>query len=189
MEKKLHIYTPKNSFEIDKRSLTALALWSLAFLFYFAKSIFLTYEENLGLWGMFFIIIAFLYTLYFMISNSYTCETTNGEYNGYLVIDSDKITCNLDVYAIYEIEEIGIVSDYFRGRFNGNTGAWERKKSNGVKNYIEIYKKDGEYKKYFFLQTKSENIEIFFSELEIYYNRGILGAQNFENIVNQKHNR
>jgi len=183
MEKKLRIYTPKSSFEIDKRLLMALTLWSLPFLFNFAKSIFPTYEEDLDLLGVFFVIIAFLYSLYFIISNFFKCETTNGEFSGYLVIDSEKITCNLDVYTIYEIEKISILSDYFRGKFNGNTRAWERKKSNGVKNYIEIYKKDGEYKKYFFLQTKTENIQIFSEELRTYYRFGRLGEQNYKNIV------
>ena len=183
MEKKLRIYTPKSSFEIDKRLLMALTLWSLPFLFNFAKSIFPTYEEDLNLLGVFFVIIAFLYSLYFITSNFFKCETTNGEFSGYLVIDSEKITCNLDVYTIYEIEKISILSDYFRGKFNGNTRAWERKKSNGVKNYIEIYKKDGEYKKYFFLQTKTENIQIFSEELRTYYRFGRLGEQNYKNIV------
>lgn len=95
MKKKLQIYTPKNSFEIDTRLLTVLILWSVAFLFYFAKSIFPTYEENLDSLGMLFVIIAILYSLYSMISNIFTCEPTNGEYSGYLIIDSDKITCNL----------------------------------------------------------------------------------------------
>ncbi len=111
------------------------------------------------------------------------CETTNGEYSGYLIIDSDKITCHLDVYTIYEIEKIGILSDSFRGKFNGKTRVWERKKSNGVKNYLEIYKKDGGYKKYFFLQTKTENIGMFSDELRTYYRFGKLGEQNYKNII------
>ncbi len=183
MEKKLQIYTPKYSFEIDIRLLIVLVLWSDGFLFYYAKSIFTTYEENLESLGMLFVIIAFLYSIYFMISNSFKCEVANGEYGGYLIIDSDKITCNLDVYSIYEIEKISILSIYYRGKFNGNTRAWERKKSNGVKNYIEIYKKGGEYQKYFFLQTKTENIGMFSDELRTYYRFGKLEEQNYKNIV------
>lgn len=183
MEKKLQIYSPRNSFEIDKSLLTTLFLWSVAFLFNFAKSIFPKYQEDLGLLGIFVVIIAGLYSLYFIISNFFKCETANGKYSGYLIIDSEKITCNLDVYTIYEIEKIAILSDYFRGKFNGNTRAWERKKSNGVKNYIEIYKKDGEYKKYFFLQTKTENIQMFSDELRTYYRFGKLGEQNYKNII------
>jgi hypothetical protein len=148
-----------------------------------AKSIFTAYEEDLDLLSVFFVIIAFLYSLYFFTSNFFKCETTNGEFNGYLVIDFEKITCNLDVYTIYEIEKIGILSDYFREKFNGNIRAWQRKKSNGVKNYIEIYKKDGEYKKYFFLQTKTENIGMFSDELRTYYRFGKLEEQNYKNIV------
>lgn len=183
MEKKLRIYTPKSSFEIDRCLLTALVLWSLPFLFNFAKSIFPANEEDLDLLSVFFVIIAFLYTLYFIISNCFKYETTNGEFTGYLIIDSEKITCNLDAYTISEIEKIAILSDSFRGKFNGNIKAWERKKSNGVKNYIEIYKKDGEYKKYFFLQTKTENIGIFSDELRTYYRFGKLDEQNYKNIV------
>lgn len=186
-QKKLQIYSPKNSFEIDRCLITALVLWSIAFLIYSTKSKFPTYEEDLDLLGVFLVIITFLYSLYFITSNFFKCEATNGKFSGYLIIDSDKITCNRDVYTIYEIEKIAVLSDSFRGKFNGNTRAWERKKSNGVKNYIEIFKKDGAYKKYFFLQTKSENIKMFISELEIYYKRQILGVQNFENIVNLKY--
>ena len=184
MEKKLRIYTPKSSYKIDKRLLISLTLWSLPFLFNFAKSIFPTYEEDLNLLGVLFTIIAFLYFLYFITSNSFKCETTNGEFTGYLNIDSEKITCNHEVYTIYKIEKIAILSDYYRGKFNGNTRAWERKKSNGVKNYIEILKKDGEFKKYFFLQTKTENIGMFSDELRTFYRFGKLEEQNYKNIVN-----
>ncbi|WP_188051779.1 hypothetical protein, partial [Flavobacterium sp. GP15] len=181
--KKLQIYNPKNSFEIDKSLLTALILWLLSFLFNFAKSIFPRYEEVLSSLGVFVVIIAVLYSLYFIISNFFKCETANGKLSGYLVIDSEKIICDLDVYTIYEIEKIQILSDYFLGKFNGNIRAWERKKSNGVKNYIEIYKKNGEYKKYFFLQTKTENIQMFSDELRTYYRFGKLGEQNYKNIL------
>lgn len=183
MEKKLRIYTPNNTFKVDKRLLCLILLWSSAILIYSTKSQFPSNEENLELLGFVFVMIAFLYSLYFMISNFFICETTNGEYTGYLIIDSDKITCNLDVYQIYEIEKIGILSIYFRGKFNGNIQALKRKKSNGVKNYIEIYKKDGEYKKYFFLQTKTENIGMFSDELRTYYRFGKLGEQNYKNII------
>jgi hypothetical protein len=183
MEKKLKIYIPKNSFEIDKCLLTTLVLWSLSFLFNFGESIFPEYEEELNLLLGLFTIIAVLYSLYFIISNLFKCEATNGEFNGHLIIDSEKITCNLDAYTINEIEKIAILSDYYHGKFNGNTRAWERKKSNGVKNYIEIYKKNGEYKKYFFLQTKTENIKMFAEELNTYYRFGKLGEQNYKNIV------
>lgn len=183
MEKKLQIYIPKNSFEIDWCLIIALVLWSLSFLFNFAKSMFPTYEKDFDLFVVFFVIIAGLYSLYFITSNFFKCETSNGKFSGHLVIDTEKITCNLDVYTIYEIEKIGILSDYFRGKFNGNTRAWERKKSNGVKNYIEIYKKDGEYKKYYFLQTKTDNIRMFSVELRTYYRFGKLGEQNYKNIA------
>ena len=157
MEKKLRIYTPKSSFEIDKRLLMALTLWSLPFLFNFVKSLFPGNEENLDLLGVFFVIIAFLYSLYFIISNCFKFETTNGEFTGYLIIDSEKITCNDDVYTIYEIEKIAILSDSYRGKFNGNIRAWERKKSNGVKNYIEIHKKKMEnLKNIFFFRLKQK---------------------------------
>jgi hypothetical protein len=132
---------------------------------------------------VFFSIITFLFSLYFITSNFFKCEATNGKFNGHLIIDSEKITCNLDAYTIYEIEKIAILSDYYRGKFNGNTRAWERKKSNGVKNYIEIHKKNGEYQKYFFLQTKTENIKMFADELKTYYRFGKLGEQNYKNIV------
>lgn len=182
MQKKLQIYSPRNSFEIDWYLVTALILWSLPFLFRFVKSIFPAYKEDFDLLLVFSAIIAFLYSLYFMTSNFFKWKAANGKFNGNLIIDSEKITCNTDVYTIYEIEKISILSDCFRGKFNGNTRAWERKKSSGVKNYIEITKKDGECKKYFFLQTKTENIGLFSDELKTYYRFGKLGEQNYKNI-------
>ncbi|WP_188051722.1 hypothetical protein [Flavobacterium sp. GP15] len=77
MEKKLQIYNPSNSFEIDSRLLTALVLWLLPFLSNFANSIFPQYEEDFDLLGVLFVIIAFLFTIYFVISNSFKCETAN----------------------------------------------------------------------------------------------------------------
>ena len=183
MEKKLEIYTPKNSFEIDNNLVATLVLWLLPFLFNFLKSIFPKYEEDLDVLGVLFVIIAFLYSLYFITSNYFKYEVATGKFNGYLIIDSEKITCNVDVFTIYEIEKIEILNDYYRGKFNGNIRAWQRKKSNGVKNYIEIYKKNGEYNKYFFLQTKAENIRMFSDELRTYYRFGKLGEQNYKNIV------
>ncbi|MBE0393749.1 hypothetical protein [Flavobacterium sp. PL002] len=183
MENKLQIYKPKNSFEMDSSLLIALVLWSLLFMFNFVKSIFPVYEEDFGSWSVFAVIIAFLYSLYFIISNFFKYECANGKLSGFLVIDSEKITCDLDVFTIYEIEKINILSDNFRGKFNGNTRVWERKKSNGVKNYIEIYRKDGGYKKYFFLQTETKNIKMFSEELRIYYRFGKLEEQNYKIIV------
>jgi len=183
MEKKLRIYTPNNSFKVDKRLLSLFLLWSIASLIYSIKSGFPSNEENLELLGFVFVIIAFFYSLYFMISNFFMCETTNGELTGYLIIDSDKITCDLDVFLIYEIEKISILNNSIRGKFNGHIRAWKRKRSNGVENYIEIYKKDGENKKYFFLQTKTEDIGMFSDELRTYYRFGKLDEQNYKNIV------
>ena len=183
MEKKLLLYSPRNAFEIDISLLTILVLWLLTFLLYFAKSIYQKYEENLDSLCVLVVIITVLYSLYFIISNFFKYETANGKLSGYLVVDSEKITCDLDVYTFNEIERISIQSDYILGKFNGNTLAWERKKSNGVKNYIEIYKKDGEYNKYFFLQTKTENMQMFSDELRTYYRFGKLGEQNYKNII------
>ena len=183
MEKKLRIFIPNNTFKVDRRLLSLIFFWSIVFLITSIKSRFSSYKEDLELLGFVFIIIAVLYSLYFIISNFFICEVMNGEYDGYLTIDSDKINCNLDVYPIHEIEKISILSDSYRGKFNGKTIAWKRKKANGVKNYIEIYKIDGEYKKYFFLQTKTENIRMFSDELRTYYRFGKLGEQNFKNII------
>ena len=73
-EKKLQIYSLRNSFEIDWYLLTALVLWLLPFSFTFAKSIFPEYEEDLDLLLVYFAIIAFLYSLYFITSNFFKCE-------------------------------------------------------------------------------------------------------------------
>jgi DUF971 family protein len=79
-------------------------------------------------------------------------------------------------------EKISILNYSIRGKFNGNISALNPKKSNGLKNYIEIHHKNQIYK-YHFLQTKTENMKMFKDELRMYYEKGILGKQNYENIT------
>lgn len=183
MGKKLKIFTPEN--KINLWLLTLLLLWFFAALFNILYSKFPSHE-NLNFWG---IIIAFIYSFCFLIGNLFAHEPANGKFSGFLIIDSEKIICDDDIYTIYEIEKISILSYYFRGNYNGTTIAWQPKKSNGVKNYIEIFKKNGEHKKYFFLQTKTESIEMFLEELRTYYRFGKLGEENYKNIVNERYYR
>jgi hypothetical protein len=186
MEKRLKLFKPEE--KINPWLLTLLLLWFVAMLLNILSSKFPSYE-NLNFWGIIFAIIAFLYSIFFAVRNFFAYEPTNGVFTGPLIIDFDKIACNTTIYTIYEIEKIAILNDCYRGNFNGEIRAWQPKRSNGLKNYIEIYKKDGSYMKYFFLQTKAENMGMFISELEIYYKRGILHPQNYENIVNDQDSR
>ena len=73
-----------------------------------------------------------------LIYINFSHETENGNYGGYLIIENDKITCDKKTYLINEIEKISILEFYYRGKFNGKTMALGPKRSNGLKNYIEI---------------------------------------------------
>ena len=186
MERKLKIFIPED--KVNPWLLSFLILWLFTFLFNILYSKFPSYE-NLNFWGIFFAVITFIYSICFIVVNLFAYEPTNGKFSGFLIIDSEKIICDNDIYTFYEIEKIAILSDYFRGNYNWNIRAWQQKKSNGVKNYIEIFNKNGEYKKYFFLQTKTENIGMFSEELRTYYRFGKLGEQNYNNIIDERHNR
>ncbi len=83
---------------------------------------------------------------------------------------------------INDIEKISILNYSIRGKFNGNISALNPKKSNGLKNYIEIIC-NNKINKYYFLQTKTENIKIFKSELKTYFEKGLIGEQNYKNLT------
>lgn len=186
MEKRLKIFIPE--YKINPWLLTTLLLWFFGMSFYTLHSKFPA-SEIFEFLGFVFVIIAFLYSVCFLIDNIFAHEPTNGIFSGYLIIDADRIICDNNIYSFDEIEKIAILSDYFRGNYNWTIRAWEQKKSNGVKNYIEIFNKNGEYKKYFFLQTKTENIAMFSEELRTYYRFGKLGGRNYKNIADEQHNR
>jgi hypothetical protein len=185
MEKKLKLFIPER--KINPWLLTMLLLWLIAMLFNILYSKFSSYEI-FEILGVIFVIIAFVYSVGFIIGNLFAYEPTYGKFSGYLIIDNEKIICDNDIHRFSEIEKISILSNHIRGNYNWNIRAWQQKKSNGIKNYIEIFNKNGEYKKYFFLQTKTENIEMFSEELRTYYRFGKLGEQNYKNIIGERHN-
>jgi len=181
--KKLKIFYPKNSIKINKPTIIMLSLVASIVLIHFSKKIFPENLENLDLLSFAVVVFTFFYFVFYLIYISFSHETENGNYSGYLIIENDKITCDKKTYLINEIEKISILEIYYRGKFNGKIMALEPKKSNGLKNYIEIstYNK---IDKYYFLQTKDENVKMFRNELKFYYERGFIGKQNFENIMN-----
>ncbi len=185
MEKKLKLFIPEK--KINPWLLTMLLLWLIAMLFNILYSKFPHYDFFEFL-GIIFTFIAFVYFTGFIIGNLFAYEPTNGKFSGFLIIKAENIICDNDIYEFSEIEKIAILSDYIRGKYNWNIRAWQQKKSNGIKNYIEIFNKNGECKKYFFLQTKTENIEMFSEELRTYYRFGKLSEQNYKNIIGERHN-
>ena len=125
-----------------------------------------------------------IYFIFYLIyTNLFRYELENGTYSGYFIIENDKIICDRKTYLIDEIEKISILNYYYREQSNRKTSALEAKRSNGLKNYIEITV-NNKIDKYYFLQTKKENIKMFSNEIEEYYKKGLLGKQNYENIVN-----
>lgn len=184
LNKKLKIFHPNNSFRIHKTTLILLTLVSVILLIHLSKKVFPENIENLDLLNFVITVITFLYFVFFLIyTNIFRYESENGNFSGYLVIENDKIICDKTIYPINEIDQISILTSHIRGNYNNKTAAFEPKKDNGLKNYIEIHHKN-EVTKYYFLQTKKENIKMFTDELKSFYNKGLIGKQNFENIIN-----
>jgi hypothetical protein len=181
--KKLKIFYPKNSIKINKPTIIMLSLVGLIVLIHFSKKIFPENFENLDLLSFAVVVLTFFYFIFYLIYINLSHETENGNYSGYLIIENDKITCDKKAYLINEIEKIIILEFYYRGKFNGKIMALAPKRSNGLKNYIEIFT-NNKIDKYYFLQTKEENIKMFRNELKFYYERGLIGKKNFENIIN-----
>ena len=181
--KKLKIFYPDNSIKIHKSTKVLFILISLVLITYFSKKMFPQNIENLELLYFVMVVIFTVYCLIYVINiNLFRYETENGTYSGYLIIETEKIICGENTYLINDIEKISILNYSIRGKFNGNISALNPKKSNGLKNYIEIHHKN-QINKYHFLQTKTENMKMFENELRIYYEKGILGKQNYENIT------
>lgn len=182
--KKLKIFYPKNTISFHKTTLVLFFLVTLISLVHFSKKIFPENFENIDLLNVFLIVVTFLYFIFYLIyTNLFRYELENGNYSGYLTIENDKIICDSKTYLINEIEKVNILHYYYRGQSNSKISALESKRSNGLKNYIEITTKN-KIDKYYFLQTKKENIKMFRKEIKEYYEKGKIGKQNFENIMN-----
>lgn len=182
--KKLQIFYPKNTISFHKTTLVLIVLVVLISLIHLSKKIFSENFENLDMLNVLMVVFTFIYFIFYLIyTNLFRYELENGIYSGYLIIETDKIICDGKTFMATEIEKISILNFYYRGQFNSKTSALESKKSNGLKNYIEISTKN-KIDKYYFLQTRKENIKMFSNELKVYYKKGLIGKQNFENIVN-----
>ena len=187
--KRLKIYYPSLSIKLSLRQWIMLILIALVIFLEISKSYSIGYKDELGALAFVAIVATFLYFLYFIISNFFAYESTPGFFRGFLVITDEKIICDDRVFTFDEIENVAILNNWFRGNHTYNIQPLEPKKSNGVKNYIKITLKSGEVKKYFFLQTQTENLMMFASELRNYYRFGKLNEQNYKNIIDSKHYR
>jgi len=182
--KKLKIFYPKKTISFHGTTLVLLILVALISVIHLSKKIFPENFENLDLLNVLMIVVTFIYFIFYLIyTNLFRYEIENGTYSGYLIIENDKIICDKKTFLINDIQKISIENYYYCGKQNGNISALLPKKSNGLKNYIEISYKN-QIDKYYFLQTKNENIRMFTDELKSYYEKGLIGKQNFENIKN-----
>lgn len=180
--KRLKIFYPKSDFKISKPTVVMLSLIAIFVFVQFSIKVLPEYQENLDLLSFVVIVVTFIYFIFFLIYVNFSHEKENGFYSGFLILESDKITCDNKAYFINEIEKVSILGFDYRGEFNGNINALVPKRSNGLKNYIEITSKK-RVDKYYFLQTKNENIKMFKDELKVYYEKGLIEKQNFENLL------
>ena len=180
--KKLKIFYPSKTISFHITTTILILLTSSFFVIYELTKIF---PKEIGNSETILILIGILmviYWIFYAINNYFRHEYAKGHFEGFLIIENDKIICNEKVYSIGNIEKISILHWYFRGKFNGNISAFSAKKENGLKNYIEITS-NNKTERYYFLQTKTENIKMFKDEIRTYYRFGKLNEQNYKNIA------
>ena len=180
--KKLKIFYPSKTISFHVTTIILILLTSSFFIIYEWTKFFPEKKKDLEVLITLTTVLMVIYWIFYAINNYFRHEYAKGHFEGFLIIENDKIICNKEIYLINEIEKISILHWYFRGKFNGNISAFSAKKENGLKNYIEITT-NNKTEKYYFLQTQKENIKMFKDEIRTYYRFGKLNEQNYKNIV------
>ena len=180
----LQIFVNQKTFPISNENLIfifLIALTSLNYYIYNSSKIENKIFESLG---VIFTLITFIYFIILIISNLFRHERLRGKLSGRLIFEKDKIHFGCDTYNIRDIKEIVIENWYVKGDIvNVITPTLKPKKSNGVKNYVKLYLKNGTIETCYFLQTKTDRIQKFSKVFKSYFNLGIINEQNYINIT------
>ncbi len=88
----------------------------------------------------------FIYS--FFKSNGY--RTLKGKLEGKLEFLSDKVIIDTDVFEIQKIQKIELCSYDYKGRFAWFKGNLDSNKSNGTRNFLNIFLNDGKIVKTYF---------------------------------------
>jgi hypothetical protein len=185
MNKKLRIFVKESNYRLGTEYIILLCLLAIVFLCYFTNYIASKKNEFIEAIGVLTIIPTFLYIVILMISNFFRYERLNGKLSGELKFEEDKVYFGKTHYNINDVTKIEINNWDIKGNFVNSLREFKPHKSNGVKNYVSLHLKNGDVKSCYFLQTQSEKIQIYNKIFKEYYNKNLIGTQNFKNITEE----
>jgi hypothetical protein len=186
MDKKLQIFVKDKGYRIGIEYIILYGLLFCILLSNFINSFNEVKNKQLESISILLATITFLYTIIFLISNLFRYERLYGHLKGTLVFEKDKIVFGEITYNLTEINKIEISNFDCKGKIVNASLEFKPKKSNGVKNYVKLYLKNGTSAQCNFLQTESEKIQIFKDEFKTYYRFNLIERQNYLNITEDK---
>lgn len=167
--KSLLIFKHKKGYNIGNDSLALLILTTLVFLIILLEQ---TGEFNFSYWTTILSILWCISFITYLISRLFLRELEFGNYEGKLILKPESIVVNKEEYKIDEIKSIEINAFDIKDHFQSSLLEFQRKLSNGLDNSITLNLKEGKNIKTYFLQTKSNKIQLFKNELINYYKLG-----------------
>lgn len=99
------------------------------------------------------------------------------QYTGHLVLDSEFIAYNEQVYPIHDIENIRFIGNDIKGEFRGFVGK-------GIDNRIQITTTNKDEHVVFFEQIVDHNLKMAETQLKSYVDAKILSKTNYDSIMN-----
>lgn len=99
------------------------------------------------------------------------------KYTGHLVLNSDSIAYNDEVFPLNTIEKIRFIGNDIKGDFRGFVGK-------GIDNQIQLTLKNQEEKTFFFEQTLEHNLKLAEENLNTYVDAKLLAKSNYDSIMN-----
>ena len=185
MHIKLQIFVKEPNYRIGTEYIILFSLLTVIFLCYFTNYINTEKNEFIEAIGGLTIIPTFLYIIILMVSNFFRHERLNGKLSGELLFEQDKVCFGETQYNITDVAKIEINNWDIKGNFVNALREFKPHRSNGVKNYVKLYLKSGDIKTCYFLQTKNEKIQIYRKVFTKYYEKNLIGTQNYQNITEE----
>ena len=176
MNKKLRIFVKESNFRLGTEYIILLCLLAVIFLCYFTNYIASKKSEFIEAIGVLTIIPTFLYIIILLISNFFRYERLNGKLSGELKFEEDKVYFGETHYDINYVTKIEINNWDIKGNFVNSLCEFKPHKSNGVKNYVRLHLKSGDVKTCYFLQTHTEQIQIYKKIFIGYYDKNLIGT-------------
>lgn len=136
--------------------------------------------------GTFFALSILFIAMLLLITSPFRYERLNGFINGDLIFSKDYILVEKTKYNIIDVSKIEINNLDIRGKWTNMLLDFEPKKSNGVKNFIRLYLKNGKIIEVYFLQTKTQNVKTCKEEFISYYDQNKISWNNLSWVIDLK---